>query len=198
MSLPSLQQVCSKNLYENCDNIDDIYNNELISNPVKKTILNAGEWYCTEKIDKYRKQYEFGKTHEQELKIHRISVNIFNISVNQRLEFSVDTHLSDVYLAIIRNAQESNKSQYLFDSLWHEFPKDNNDFCTVEAVQSLRSRMGSDRFDRTYLYRSLFCSSKFNTQEELIKKINEVCAILQQSDSSTEAITKYLKLDFKV
>src|SRR5687767_10331938 len=105
MFLPSLQRLCSKNLYENCDNIDDIYNNELIPNPVKKAILNAGEWYCTERHDQYGKYYKFGKTNEQELKIHQISVNILNISGNQCLEVSVDTHLSDVYLAIIRNAQ---------------------------------------------------------------------------------------------
>jgi hypothetical protein len=198
MNIPSLQQLCGKNLYENCANIDVIFKDELIPIPVKKGILNAGEWYCNEKNDTYRKQYEFGKTHEQELKIHRISVNIFNIFGNQRLEVYLNTYKSDIYFDVIRRAQELNKNQYVFDSLYDHFPKDSNGLCTVEAVQNWRSRLGKESFDRKYLEYPLTYCSRFNTREELTKKIYEICAILQQPDSTTEAVTKYLKLDFKV
>ena len=193
MSIPSLIEICCKNLYENCQNIEEIY--ELAPNPIKKYILNAGEWYCNEKNYKSYNKYEFAKQLEQKLKIQQISVMIFNTSSNQRIEVSVHTHNVDVYFDIIRNAQELNKNRYIFDSSYRNFPKDENDFCTIEAVKKLRSGR-NELFDCTYLSRPLFHFSKFNTNEELIKKINEVCVILQQSDSSTEVITKYLRLDF--
>lgn len=199
MSLPSLQRICSKFLYENCDNIDDVYQDELIPNHVKKGILNGGAWYCTE-TNTDRKQYEFRKMiHEQDLKIHGFSINIYNTIGSQRLEVCVNTYKSEVYFNVINKAQELNKNQYMFKSLYDHFQKlkDSNGLCTVEAVQNWRSRIGSELFDRIYLEYPLIYHSTFNTQEELTKKINEVLTILQQADSSTETITKYLRLDFK-
>jgi hypothetical protein len=198
MSIPSLQQLCSNNLCENCENIDDIFKDNLIPIHVKKSILNAGEWYCNEISVKHRNQYEFRKRDVQESKIQRISFNIFNISGNQRLEVSVNTNKLDVYFDLIRRAQESNKNQYLFDSLHRHFPKDSNGFCTVEAVQNWRSRLGEKSFDLAYLDCPLIYCSRFNTREELTKKIYEICTIFQQTDSTTEALTKYLQLDFSV
>jgi hypothetical protein len=157
-------------------------------------------WHSTKDNNKYH----FGKPHVEgksfaSLKICELKIYVFTGNGNQRLEVHAKTFDFATYLKIVEVAQRtfSDNTRYHFDSSYRLFSKDREGNCSERVVQ-IEYNLNPRHFQNTHLEVPISYQSRYDSKEDLTRKLTVALNILQKADSSVEEILGNLEAILKV